>query len=87
MDFLFDTIILSRLQFALTAMFHILWPVLTIGLSLFLVLPEVLWLKTEDPDYYRHARLWSQLLLLNFGVGKSSLPIIHPYNPCARFIS
>ena len=31
MDTLFDTVILSRLQFALTAMFHILWPVLTIG--------------------------------------------------------
>jgi cytochrome d ubiquinol oxidase subunit I len=50
-------------------MFHILWPVLTIGLSMFLVLLEVLWLKTRDADYYRHARFWSKLLLLNFGIG------------------
>jgi cytochrome d ubiquinol oxidase subunit I len=69
MDALLDTVVLSRLQFALTAMFHILWPVLTIGLSLFLVLLEVLWLKTRDPDYYRHARFWSKLLLLNSASG------------------
>lgn len=76
MDSLFDTVSLSRLQFALTAMFHILWPVLTIGLSLFLVLLEVLWLKTRDPDYYRHARFWSKLLLLNFGIGVvSGIPL------------
>jgi cytochrome bd ubiquinol oxidase subunit I len=76
LDSLFDTVLLSRLQFALTAMFHILWPVLTIGLSLFLVLLEVLWLKTEDPDYYRHARFWSRLLLLNFSVGVvSGIPL------------
>jgi cytochrome d ubiquinol oxidase subunit I len=76
MDTLLDTVILSRLQFALTAIFHILWPVLTIGLSLFLVLLEVLWLKTRDPDYYRHARFWSKLLLLNFGIGVvSGIPL------------
>ena len=33
-------VILSRLQFAITTLFHILWPVLTIGLSLFLVVTE-----------------------------------------------
>lgn len=76
MDQLFDTVFLSRLQFAFTAMFHILWPVLTIGLSLFLVVLEILWLKTRDADYYRHARFWSKLLLLNFGVGVvSGIPL------------
>jgi len=75
-DILFDSTFLSRLQFAFTAMFHILWPVLTIGLSLFLVLLEVLWLKTRNPDYYRHARFWSKLLILNFGVGiVSGIPL------------
>jgi cytochrome d ubiquinol oxidase subunit I len=63
------TVFLSRLQFAVTALFHILWPVLTIGLSLFLVVTEAVWLATEDTDYYHHARFWSRLLLLNFGVG------------------
>ena len=43
-----EAIFFSRLQFAFTAMFHILWPVLTIGLSLYLVLLEALYLKTGN---------------------------------------
>ena len=39
---------LSRLQFALTIMFHYLFPPLTIGLGMLMVLAEGLWLKTED---------------------------------------
>ena len=38
-------VILSRLQVAITTLFHILWSVLTIGLSLFLV-------RTGDPVWY-----------------------------------
>jgi cytochrome d ubiquinol oxidase subunit I len=76
MQFLNDPVLLSRCQFALLAMFHILWPVLTIGLSLFLVTVEALWLKTGDVDYYHHARFWSKLLLLNFTAGVvSGLPL------------
>lgn len=76
MEFLHDPVLLSRLQFALTAMFHILWPVLTIGLALFLVAVEALWLKTGDADYFRHARFWSRLLMLNFALGVvSGLPL------------
>ncbi len=67
-----DTLLLARSQFALTALFHILWPVLTIGLSLFLVVNETLWIRSRDPDYYRHARFWSKLFILNFGVGVAS---------------
>ncbi len=69
MDGLPDYIVLSRLQFAITTLFHILWPVLTIGLSLFLVLTETLWLRTAEIAWYHHSRFWSRLLLLNFGVG------------------
>ena len=60
---------LSRAQFAMTAIFHILWPILTISLSAFLVLVEALWIRTGDVAYYRHARFWSKLLVLNFAVG------------------
>jgi cytochrome d ubiquinol oxidase subunit I len=60
---------LSRAQFAMTAIFHIMWPILTISLSAFLVLVEVLWLRTGKVGYYRHARFWSKLLVLNFAVG------------------
>ena len=64
-----EAILFSRLQFAVTAMFHILWPVLTIGLSLYLVLMEALYLKTKNTLYYQQARFWSRLFILNFAVG------------------
>lgn len=76
MDIFSDTVLLSRLQFAFTAMFHILWPVLTIGLAWFLVVVEVLWLRSGDRDYYLHARFWSKILLLNFTIGVvSGIPL------------
>src|SRR4030042_3516204 len=72
----FEHLFLSRLQFALTTGFHILLPLLSIGLSLFLVLLEGLWLKTGDVSYYHHCRFWGRLFLLNFAVGVASgLPL------------
>ena len=47
MDFTY----LSRLQFALTTMFHILWPVHIIGMSIFLFFLEVMWIRTKNEDY------------------------------------
>ncbi|MRR14905.1 MAG: cytochrome ubiquinol oxidase subunit I [Deltaproteobacteria bacterium] len=69
MDGFPDTVTLSRVQFALTAMFHIIWPVVTIGLSLFLVFLEIRWIRTADERYYRHARFWGRLFLLNVAIG------------------
>lgn len=69
MDFLSDTVVLSRMQFALTAIFHMLWPVLTTGMGIYLVIVEGLWLKTHNSDYYYHARFWSKFYVLNFGIG------------------
>ncbi|WP_213301918.1 cytochrome ubiquinol oxidase subunit I [Paraburkholderia sacchari] len=60
---------LARGQFAMTAIFHILWPILTISLSAFLLVVETLWVKTSNVLWYRHARFWSKLLILNFAVG------------------
>ncbi|WP_322051629.1 cytochrome ubiquinol oxidase subunit I [Paraburkholderia bannensis] len=60
---------LARGQFAMTAIFHILWPILTISLSAFLLVVETLWVKTSNVVWYRHARFWSKLLILNFAVG------------------
>lgn len=69
MDLFLDTVTLSRMQFALTAIFHMLWPVLSTGLVIYLVIVEGIWLKTRNPDYYYHARFWSKLYVLNFGIG------------------
>jgi cytochrome bd ubiquinol oxidase subunit I len=72
MDILHNTVLLSRMQFALTAIFHMLWPVLTTGMAIYLVVVEGLWLKTKRSDYYHHARFWSKLYVLNFGIGVAS---------------
>jgi cytochrome d ubiquinol oxidase subunit I len=62
-------VILSRIQFALTTMFHITWAALSVGLSAMLVVMEGLWLKTGNDAYYHHTRFWSRLFLLVLAVG------------------
>jgi cytochrome d ubiquinol oxidase subunit I len=84
------TLLLSRAQFALTAIFHILWPILTISLSAFILVMEALWLKRGEVIYYYHVRYWSKLLVLNFAVGVvSGLPMEFQFGtnwaPFSRF--
>ena len=64
-----DTLLLSRIQFGVTTLFHILFPALTIGLSLYLVVIEFLWIRTKQELYYRMYRFWVKLFAINFGVG------------------
>ncbi|MHB1214540.1 MAG: cytochrome ubiquinol oxidase subunit I [Thiobacillus sp.] len=64
-----DAVFLSRLQFAFTLGFHIIFPVLTLGLAPFLVLLEVLWLRTGAEVYMRLYRYWVRLFSLVFGMG------------------
>lgn len=71
-ELLSNTVALSRIQFALTAIFHMLWPVLTTGMAIYLVIIEGLWLKTRNISYYHHARFWSKIYVLNFGIGVAS---------------
>lgn len=67
-----DPLILSRAQFADTAAFHILWPLMSIGLSFFMLLMETMWLWTKKEIYYRQVRFWSKIFLLTFGIGVAS---------------
>ena len=67
-----DPLTLSRFQFGDTAAFHILWPLLSIGLSLYLFLLEWQWLRTKNPSYYRQVRFWSKLFVLTFIIGTAS---------------
>ena len=64
-----DAVFLSRIQFAVTTMFHILFPVLTIGLALYLVVVESLWLIKKQEIYYRMYRFWVKIFAINFGIG------------------
>lgn len=64
-----DLLVLSRLQFALTIMFHYLFPPLTIGLGMLMVIMEGMWLKTGNPVYEKVAYYWTRLFAVNFAMG------------------
>jgi cytochrome d ubiquinol oxidase subunit I len=64
-----DAVLLSRLQFAFTIAFHILFPTLTIGLACFLAVVEGLWLRTRDDRWRDLYRFWVKLFALAFGMG------------------
>src|SRR5512147_1125816 len=65
----FDLLSLSRLQFALTIMFHYLFPPLTIGMGGLIVSLEALFLKTGDSQYEQAARFWTKVFAVNFAMG------------------
>jgi cytochrome d ubiquinol oxidase subunit I len=64
-----DVVLLARLQFALTIMFHYLFPPLTIGLAVVLVYLDGMYLRTRQDIYHRAARFWTQIFALNFAIG------------------
>lgn len=64
-----DVETLSRLQFAGTIMFHYLFPPLTIGLGLVMVIIEGIWLRTRDVSWRHASRFWTRVFALNFALG------------------
>ncbi len=64
-----DVLTLSRLQFAATISFHYIYPPLSIGLGVMLVIFEALWLKTKNPLYHQLARFWTRVFALTFAIG------------------
>ncbi|SYZ72338.1 Cytochrome bd ubiquinol oxidase subunit 1 [Candidatus Zixiibacteriota bacterium] len=67
-----DVLILSRLQFALTIAFHYIFPPLSIGLGLILVLMEGWYMKTGNELYHRMTRFWVKIFGLIFAIGVAS---------------
>ncbi len=65
----FDLLSLSRVQFALTIMFHYLFPPLTIGMGGLIVSLEAMFLKTGDRQYEEAARFWTKIFAVNFAMG------------------
>ncbi len=64
-----DVEILSRLQFAITIMFHYIYPPLSIGLGLLLVITEGLFIWTRKPVYWQMAKFWTTIFALTFAIG------------------
>ena len=64
-----DVLVLSRIQFAFTIAFHYLYPPLSIGLGVMLVIMEGLWLTTGRSIYHQMARFWTRVFALTFAIG------------------
>jgi cytochrome d ubiquinol oxidase subunit I len=64
-----DALLLSRIQFAFTITFHIIFPAFTIGLASWLVALEFQWLRTGDQAYRNLYRFWVKIFAVSFGLG------------------
>jgi cytochrome bd ubiquinol oxidase subunit I len=64
-----DVLTLSRIQFGATVAFHYIYPPLSIGLGIMLVIMEAAWLKTKNPIYHQMARFWTKVFALTFAIG------------------
>ncbi|CCN69534.1 MULTISPECIES: cytochrome ubiquinol oxidase subunit I [Vibrio] len=69
---MFDVVELSRLQFALTAMFHFLFVPLTVGMSCLLAIMESVYVMTGKVIYKDMTRFWGKLFGINFALGVST---------------
>ncbi|HEY2679196.1 MAG TPA: cytochrome ubiquinol oxidase subunit I [Steroidobacteraceae bacterium] len=65
----FDVVTLSRLQFALTALYHFLFVPLTLGLSMILVIMESVYVMTGNEIWKRMTKFWGVLFGINFAMG------------------
>ena len=64
-----DTEILARIQFAFTIAFHYIYPPLSIGIGLLMVIFEGLYLKTGNKQYEILTRFWLKIFAITFGIG------------------
>lgn len=64
-----DVEILARIQFAFTIAFHYIYPPLSIGIGLIMVIMEGLYLKTGKKEYEILTRFWIKIFALTFGIG------------------
>lgn len=64
-----DVEFLARLQFAFTVAFHYIYPPLSIGLGILLVISEGLYLKTKDKVYENMTKFWIKIFALTFAMG------------------
>jgi cytochrome bd ubiquinol oxidase subunit I len=64
-----DALLLSRLQFAFTIAWHIIFPSFSIGLASYLAVLEGLWLKTSNPVFKSLYLFWVKIFAISFGMG------------------
>ncbi|WP_193175063.1 cytochrome ubiquinol oxidase subunit I [Oricola nitratireducens] len=65
----FGVVELSRLQFAMTAMYHFLFVPLTLGLSVIVAIMETVYVMTNRPIWRQMTKFWGTLFGINFVLG------------------
>jgi cytochrome d ubiquinol oxidase subunit I len=64
-----SALLVHRLHFAFTATFHYLFPQLTMGLALLIVVLKTIAWRRNDPIYHQAARFWGRIFGINFVLG------------------
>ena len=64
-----DALLLHRLHFAFTVTFHYLFPQLTMGLALLIVVLKTIAIRRKDERYNEAARFWARIFAINFLIG------------------
>ncbi len=64
-----DPVVLARIQFAFTIGFHYIFPPLSIGLGVVLVITEGMYLRTGKDLYLRMTKFWAKVFALTFAMG------------------
>ncbi len=64
-----DPLILARLQFAITTVYHFFFVPLTLGLSILVALMETVYVRTGDEQYLNMTKFWGKLFVINFAMG------------------
>ena len=64
-----DIVTLSRLQFALTTIYHWLFVPLTLGLGWFVAFFQTRYYQTRDETWHKMTKFWGKLFLINFAIG------------------
>lgn len=64
-----DPLILARLQFSITTIFHFFFVPLTLGLSIFVAILETRYVRTGDEMFKKMTKFWGKIFLINFAIG------------------
>jgi cytochrome d ubiquinol oxidase subunit I len=64
-----DTVLLGRLQFAVTTVYHFFFVPLTLGLSVLVAIMQTAYVSTGQDIYKRMTKFWGKLFLINFALG------------------
>ena len=64
-----DALVMHRLHFAFTITFHYLFPMLTMGLALLIVVLKTVANLRDDQRYQQAARFWGKIFAINFVMG------------------